>query len=154
MNNLFSTWGRPLQLASPFQIFSCLTINKSFISSHMVCCTKNKRWNDATTLRWSAMDAFKVRFICLLFLLSYHQARDNSYWYAVVFKIHLTFEQAFSEKEWSLESMSDRRWNDTKWRPAMEAFKVSSIFSFCHCISKASDKSHGSVIVLYIYFTF
>ena len=36
----------------------------------------------------------------------------------------------------------------------MEAFKVSSIFSFCHCISKASDKSHGSVIVLYIYFTF
>ena len=34
----------------------------------------------------------------------------------------------------------------------METFKVSSIFSFCHCISKASDKSHGSVIVVYIYF--
>ena len=36
----------------------------------------------------------------------------------------------------------------------MQAFKVSSIFSFCHCISKTSDESHGSVIVVYIYFTF
>jgi hypothetical protein len=39
--------------------------------------------------------------------------------------------------------------------PAMEDFiKVSLILSFCRHISKASDKSHGSVIVVYIYFTF
>jgi len=37
----------------------------------------------------------------------------------------------------------------------MEDFtKVSLILSFCHHISKASDKSRGSIIVLYIYFTF
>ena len=35
----------------------------------------------------------------------------------------------------------------------MEAFKVSLIFSFHNCISKASEKSHGSFIVIYIYFT-
>ena len=36
----------------------------------------------------------------------------------------------------------------------MEAFKVSLIFNFCHHISKASDKTHGFVIVLYTYLTF
>ena len=37
----------------------------------------------------------------------------------------------------------------------MEDFtKVSLILSFCHHISKASDKSHAFVIVVYIYFTF
>ena len=37
----------------------------------------------------------------------------------------------------------------------MEDFtKVSFILCFCHHISKASDKSRGSIIVLYIYFTF